>query len=72
MKKYLIKVLYDNGREEMYKFGELTEEELDEMVTGVMNTLSEGSKGSLYFPNDDGLLIIVDLSKVSKVEFLKG
>ena len=70
MTNYSIKVLYDNGKEETYKSGDVAKEKIDEIANIIMTALRTGSNGYLQFPNEQGLSIFIDLSKVSRVEFL--
>jgi hypothetical protein len=70
MKNYTIKILYDNGVEKTYKTGEVNEEEINGVLSIIINSFNTGANGYLQLPNNAGLSTVIDLRKVSTIDFL--
>ncbi|MED5101092.1 hypothetical protein P9858_13280 [Niallia circulans] len=62
--------MYDNGVEKTYKTSEVSEEEINGVLSIIINSFNAGANGYLQLLNNDGLSTVIDLRKVSTIDFL--
>ena len=63
--------LYDNGHEESFQTGLISEEELGNVLNIIATSFEKGLNAYLQFPNEYGLATFIDLRKVTRVKLLE-
>jgi hypothetical protein len=67
MKDCLINVLYDNGMTEEFKVKGVGEEDIEELTKIVIGAFYKGANGYLELGINNGEYIVLNLSKVTRV-----
>ena len=71
LKNYTMHFLYDNGQEESFQTGLISEEELGNVLKFIATSFEKGLNAYLQFPNEYGLATFIDLRKVTRVKLLE-
>lgn len=68
---YEFEILYDCGITERIKSNEMTRDELEDVLVTSRRTFETKEKGVIQFSNEDNRIIIIDISKISRIRVIK-